>query len=80
MNGTWYSAHVGGGNIKSTRANKYLADDEDLNMLFASAVSKALKMNKKSKEKDTYDSHNDNESEHFNFEHIKIKVDSEYEL
>ena len=80
MNGTWYSAHVGGGHIKSTRANKYLDDGEDLNMLFASAVAKALKTNNQSKAKDTYDPQNDNESEHFNFENIKIKVDSEYEL
>ena len=34
MNGTYYSDHVGGGHIKLTRANKYLADGEDLNMLF----------------------------------------------
>ena len=69
MNGTYYSDHVGGGHIKLTRANKYLADGEDLNMLFALAVAKVLKTNKESKSKDTYDSHNENELEHLNFEH-----------
>ena len=80
MNGTWYYAHVGGGHIKLTHANKYLDDGEDLNVLFASTVAKALKTNKQSKAKDTYDSHNENELEHLNFEHKEIKVDSEYEL
>ena len=80
MNGTWYYAHVGGGHIKLTHANKYLDDGEDLNVLFASTVAKALKTNKQSKAKDTYDSQNDNESENFNFEHINIRLDSKYKL
>ena len=63
MKATWlsYCGEVVGC-IKFTVTNKFLSYSEDLNMIIASSVDKTLKINKKSKAKNTNYSDADNES------------------
>ena len=51
--GTWSSNCIEGGRVKFAGAKKRLANEEELNMLVASAVAKAMKIHKKSKAKET---------------------------
>ena len=67
INGAWYTTHERGGRVDFAGAKKLLDDGKEMDTLFASAVAKAIKMNKKYKAKDTSESENETEAEHFNF-------------
>ena len=77
---TWVYSHggVGGGHVKLVGAKKRLADDKQLNTPVSSAVVKAPKMNKKSKDKAMDDYNSQDYSEHFHFKKFDIGV--EYSL
>ena len=62
-----------------SRRKKRLAKGEELNMLVALVVTKAMKTTNKSKANDTSYSENDTEAEHFNFKHLKIGTDGNTE-
>ena len=79
MNMVCSSNHEGGGCVKLVGAKKRSADGKELNILVVSVVVNAMKVNQKSKVKDTSDSENYNELEHFSSEHFKILADSKTE-
>ena len=75
MNATWSYACVGGGHINFMCTKKHSSDGEDLNMLTAYTIYKALKTNKKSKAKAKKYSDSDGGWENFNFEKIEIRAE-----
>ena len=77
MKGDWYSVNEGGFYIKFLVTQKRLSNNKELNTLIASAMAKAMKKKKKSKATDN--SNSENVPESFNFEHLKIGADSNYE-
>ena len=69
MKSTWSYSYGGGeGCVKFAVTKKRLARCEDINKIIASDVSKALKINKKSKDKAKYYTNLENESKPFNVE------------
>ena len=56
MRGVWSYNQVGGRHVKFVGTKKHSDGGEELNTLLALAVSKAMKIIKKSKAKDTSDS------------------------
>ena len=74
MEMSWLLYCEGGrGRAKFSDAKKWSTDDEDISMLIESDVTKALRMNNKSKAKARDDSNPDNESEHVNFEKLRLE-------
>ena len=79
MKGTWYAARWGGGNFKFLGTEECSANGEELNTLVISAMAKAMKINNNFKAKYTYNSENENKTEHFNSEHLNIETNLNYE-
>ena len=73
---TWSSAYGGGGCVESVGTKKCLAEGEDLNTIIDLAMTKAMKLTKRSKTKVNDASNSDDEAEHFNFEKLDIRSDS----
>ena len=71
IKGTWSSDHGGGGRVKFAGAKKRLDNGKEVNTLVSSAMSKAMEMNNKSKTKDSFESEDKKEAEHFNFNHSR---------
>ena len=65
----------GGGRVKFAGTKKRSPDGKDINTLAALAMSKSLKMNKKSKAKAADDSNLDNGSEYFSFKNSRSERD-----
>ena len=60
-------------------AKKCSDDAKELNMRIVLAITKAMKMNKKSKVKDASKSENNNQAEQFNLRYFRISVDGDSE-
>ena len=65
------SACGGGGRVKFTGAKKRPVNIEELNMIIAQAVTKAKKLTKKAKAKDTY--YSQDEAENFKYENSTLE-------
>ena len=67
-----YYSGGGGGSVNFTGAKKLSADSEEINTIFTSSVVKALKTNKKPKDKATDESELQDESEKFKIKKLDI--------
>ena len=79
MKGTWASTRGGGKKVKLSGEKKRSADSKEMNTIVASAVAKTTQIKNKPKSKYTYEPEDDNKAKQFNFKHIGIGSDREWE-
>ena len=79
MKGTWASTRVGGKKVKLSGKNKRSADSKELNTIVALSMEKATQIKNKPKSKYNYEPEDDNKAKQFNFKHLGIGSDREWE-